>query len=290
MIDFAYNLFYRLAPSIGLPSTWFSPGVPTQRAAKKGQLHIEIVSHCWQYAHLLVYQLSSIVNYPPQDIKLTMTVFYAEEDSKTKALLDFFATQQVAHVTWNWQALSRTDLFRRAIGRNKAAKATNADWIWFADCDSVFMQGCLDGLAASLQALDDVLVYPRIEYTTALLEDDDPLFTDDAIQIVDLAIEKCTAHYPSRATGPLQITHGAVARACGYCDGISYFQKPMQRWRKTYEDSVYRWLLNTDGRPIDVPNVHRIRHVSKGRYKKDSLFTRIRQAIRKKDAAYKNNA
>lgn len=286
-----HNLFYRLAPSIGLPPTWFSPRLPLKRAAKKGELHIEIVSHCWQYAHLLVYQLSSIVNYPPKNIKLTMTVFYAEEDSKTKALLNFFAKQHLAQVTWNWQALPKEQLFRRAIGRNRAAKATKADWIWFADCDSVFLETCLDGLANSLQGIDDVLVYPRMEFTTALLEDDDPLFIDgaNAIQVVDLDIEKCTAHSPSRATGPLQITHGDVARACGYCESISYFQKPMQRWRKTYEDSVYRWLLNTDGKPIDVPNVHRIRHVSKGRYAKDSLFTRIRQAIRKKDTNYKND-
>jgi hypothetical protein len=38
------------------------------------------------------------------------------------------------------------------------------------------------------------------------------------------------------------------------------------RWAKTYEDSAFRWLMGTDGTGLDVPGVHRIRHVHKGRY------------------------
>ena len=49
-----------------IPSRWFlKPPDPATVTARSGILDIEIVSHCWQYAHLLAYQLSSLVNFPP---------------------------------------------------------------------------------------------------------------------------------------------------------------------------------------------------------------------------------
>ena len=76
-----------------------------------------------------------------------MTVFYSPEDTKTKALLDFFSEQVVPGVSWNWQPMPKQELFRRAIGRNRAALATKADWVWFTDCDLMFRDNCLDALA-----------------------------------------------------------------------------------------------------------------------------------------------
>ena len=84
-----------------------------------------------------------------------------------------------------------------------------------------------------------------------------------------------------KAKGPHQITHGDIARACGYCDAIKHYQTPAERWMKTYEDRAFRWLIGTHGTPLDIPNVCQIRHIVKGRYKKDSLFTRLRKFIRK---------
>ena len=60
--------------------------------------------------------------------------------------------------------------------------------------------------------------------------------------------------------------HGDVARQCGYCEQLPLYQRPAPRWAKTYEDAAYRWLLGTDGAGVDVPGVHRIRHIHKGRY------------------------
>ncbi len=149
-------LFWRIAASGVLPARWFSPPVPgpDSRAAKTGKLQIEIVSHCWNYSHFLVYQLSSLALSPPTRAEVTMTVFYCEEDQRTRELLEHFSGVHVEGVTWNWQKLPKGLLFRRAVGRNQAALATRADWIWFTDCDTLFRQGCLDHLSDRLRATD----------------------------------------------------------------------------------------------------------------------------------------
>ena len=73
-----------------------------------------------------------------------------------------------------------------------------------------------------------------------------------------------------------------IARACGYCDSIKYYQSPAERWMKTYEDRAFRWLIGTHGTPLPIPNVCQIRHIVKGRYaKQESAMTKIRKFIRK---------
>ena len=165
------SLFYRFAATGAVPASWFLKTIPATRAAKKGLLNLEVVSHCWQYSHLLIYQLSSFINYPPTRLKVRVTIYANEEDTKTLALLRFIQSYKIENVEWNWQFLPKEKLFRRAIGRNLAAKNTSADWVWFTDCDTVFHQGCLDNLAEQLQGRSDILVYPKRELTTDLLAD-----------------------------------------------------------------------------------------------------------------------
>src|SRR5690554_2629039 len=186
--------FLRLAASGWVPARWFLRDLPTaeQRAAREGHLSLEIVSHCWRYAHMLVYQLSSLALFPPRDLSVTMTVYYCEEDQVTVDLLNFFATQQVPGVHWNWQALPRQALFRRAIGRNHAALTTSADWVWFTDCDVLFRENCLDELAHALQGRRDALVFPAREHCTGLLPADAailrPTMTPPGVLDVDPAL------------------------------------------------------------------------------------------------------
>ena len=87
-------------------------------------------------------------------------------------MLDYFGRMEVPGVSWNWQPLAKEKLFRRSIGRNLAAKSTEADWIWFTDADIIFHENCLDTLAELLQGRDDGLVHPRIGLGTALLPED----------------------------------------------------------------------------------------------------------------------
>lgn len=283
--DAAALLFMRVAASGWVPARWFLPRLPTEaeRAARRGRLSLEIVSHCWGYAYMQAYQLSSLVLHPPREIDVTMTVFYSGEDAATVALLEHFGAIAVPGVTWNWQELDKHRLFRRAIGRNQAARATRADWIWFTDCDVVFHAGCLDGLAAALQGRLDTLVFPREERVSDLLPPDDPMLTAtrDPPCVVDIDPARFTPQQRDRATGPLQITHGDMARACGYCEQLAVYQKPVPRWAKAHEDRAFRWLLRTHGVPVDVPGVHRIRHASKGRYRGEGFSTRLRSAVRR---------
>jgi hypothetical protein len=277
--------FLHFAAGGWVPAGWFAPPPPAseQRAAPTGRLRVEIVSHCWGYAHMLAYQLSSLVLHPPSRLDVTVTVFHAEEDEATVALLAYFGAMHVPGITWNWQRLDTGRLFRRAIGRNLAARATTADWIWFTDCDLLFHAGCLDALAGALQGRRDALVFPLEEKTTPLLEPGDALLEAGrgAPRLLEIDPGRFEPRQNGRATGPLQITHGDVARACGYCASLAYYQKPSRTWAKAEEDRAFRWLLRTQGEAIDVPGVYRIRHISKGRYRGSRLSNAFRTTLRR---------
>ncbi|MBU2870991.1 glycosyltransferase family 2 protein [Colwellia sp. E2M01] len=283
-----YNKFFtqlfRLVIKHIIPVSFFRKPLPkvADRQAKEGHLSLELVSHCWQYSNMLVYQLSSFVNHPPKELTLTVTVFYSKEDEATQKTLDLFSNIEVPNVIWNWQATDKEKLFRRGIGRNAAALSTKADWVWFTDCDIIFHENCLDSLAKQLQGKTDTLYFPKEIQVTDMLEEDDPLLQAEAQpQVVDINTDSFKSHARSKAIGPYQIVHGDVARAIGYCDNIRIFQTESDRWRKTYEDTAFRWLVGTDGTPISIDGVFQIRHIKKGRYDEDSKISEIRIATRK---------
>ncbi len=291
-IDAITEFFLRFAASGFLPGRWFNPKLPAVANLHRAELplKLEIVSHCWKYAEFQLYQLSSLLNYPPSRCEVTHTVFYSEEDADTVRLLNFFRSKTVPNVSWNFIALPKEQLFRRAIGRNRAAKNTAADWVWFTDCDVVFHQGALDALAEQLAGRQDILVYPQSMRVTSLLAKDDPLIAQARAEpaVMDVDMSQFSIREFSRATGPIQIAHGDVARACGYCDGLAVYQKTMPRWSKCYEDRAFRWLLGTQGTPISVPNVLFIRHAEKGRYQQDSQLSVVRKTIRRIKSAVFN--
>lgn len=276
--------FFRLIIKHILPSAWFRSAIPTieDRKAVNGFFDIEIVSHCWGYSNMLTYQLSSYVNYPPTKCAVTVTVFYAIEDAKSQAVLDFFNKIKVDNVTWNFQALSKGKLFRRGIGRNMAARTSKANWLWFTDCDIIFHENCLDSLAEQLQGKQEILYYPKQERTTEMLTQDDPMLRQDSEpQIVNIKTEGFSLHSRDKAKGAFQIVHGDVARAIGYCEKLKMFQTEDDRWRKTYEDTAFKWLISSEGIPLDIDGVYQIRHVQKGRYTEDSNVSKVRSKIRR---------
>lgn len=278
--------FFRFAASGCLSPAMFRESLPaaSEICARSAPLSLEIVSHCWQYSHLLVYQLSSLVLFNPKNLKVTMTVFYCPEDQDTVAMLDYFAALSIDNIRWNWQALPKGELFRRSIGRNRAAKATTCDWVWFTDCDLMFGDGCLDRLSEVLQGRRDMLVFPAVENTTGLLDEDHPLLSagKSAHRIIDIDETLFKPQTRKKAKGPLQITHGDVCRAVGYCDSIAVFQQPVanEHFAKCHEDRVFRWLLGSNGVPLELPGVYRIRHQAKGRYAKASFLSTWRKNIR----------
>ena len=294
LADAVKELFFRAAASGAIPARPFQPPIPPPdaRAARTGRLTVEIVSHCWKYHHLLAYQLSSLVLHPPASVAVRMTVFYSPEDEGTAALLRFFQDQSVANVTWNWRPLDRTRLMRRSIGRNIAARESEADWIWFTDCDVVFHEGALDSLASELQGRRDALVHPREEWVTPLLPETDAMLHAARTEprLVEVDRSRFAPRQLSEATGPMQISHGDVARAAGYCSTIPVYQKPAERWRKAHEDRAYRWLLGTTGIALPIPAVFRIRHLAKGRYGTSGVAWTVRSRLRRLQSWWRDPA
>ena len=262
-----------------LRSLW--PAMDVVPAAREGRLSVELVSHCWNYSHLLECQLGSLVAHPPTEVEVTMTVYFSREDARTGRLLEIAAAERVEGVTWSWRALPKELLFRRSIGRNHAALSTAADWIWFTDCDVLFGDGCLDGLGRALQGRRDPLVFPAVERLTSLLEDEalggaaEPRLRqpEPGLEFVEVPVTK--------AKGPLQITHGDVARGMGYCRDMAVYQRPEPAFAKCREDTAFRWLLGTQGVPVEVPGVSRLRHLSKGRYTGTASGSLVRRTVRR---------
>ncbi len=274
----------RFAVSSPFPASWFYD-VPQSTEIDditSPPEHIEIVSHCWNYSHLFVYQLKSLVDHAPKDFKVTLTGFYCPEDKETVALIEEYASKKIDNIEWNFVALEKNDLMRRAIGRNKAAKETKADWIWFTDCDLMFGENTFPSLKEALSNESCILVFPEKVARTALLSKEHDVLCNGSEISADECLKKAGYNYHtfSKATGPVQITHGDTARRYGYCEQTSCYQEPKDHWAKAYEDRAFRWLLGTHGKPLDIEDVSIIRHVEKGRYRKDSAFSEMRKANR----------
>jgi hypothetical protein len=245
-----------------------TPGAGPQ--GRNCPLRLEIVSHCWKYSRLLSYQLSSLVLHPPRRVAVTMSVFYAPSDRKTLSVLAYFQNRSVANVQWQWRQLEERQLFRRAIGRNVAALATRADWIWFCDCDQAFGEGCLDALADQLARAPADFVYPEyVLFSPKQVAGGTLLREASALQLLDFNDSGFRAVRFNRAVGGLQIVRGELARRIGYCRNSRRFMRPARRWMRTFDDVEFRRIIGCKGSPIPVPQLYRIEHSAKGRFCKD---------------------
>lgn len=246
---------------------------PQRYRNKVNAQSIELVSHCWGYSHFLYHQLNSLIQYPPKHVWVVVTVFYSIEDKDTCALLTKASAHSHHNISWNFIPLSNKLLFRRAIGRNLAALATQADWIWFTDCDTLFVGSCLDQLATVLNQQTAPLVYPSQELRSIPLPAEHPWINHCAKDFDSWPIDQAL-FFPTklnRATGPMQITRGDVARQLGYCKDSRIFQRPAKYWRKANEDRLFRQQFGGDAKAVDIDGVLRIQHQDKGRYRQKQL-------------------
>ena len=231
-------------------------------------MKLEIVSHCWHYSRLLSYQLSSLCLYPPNGVEVVATVFYAEKDTDTRHVLEYFVELSLAeNLTVRPWSVPVECLLRRSIGRNLAAQATTADWVWFTDCDYLFGEECLEELPAALKEVPGPLAFPRVVYHNATHADGDRLVQKiSAPGVYDVDCSQFVAKRLNRAIGGVQLVPGDVARANGYLPDTRW-QQPATRLRfcRCREDRVYRAQLGTRGHPIKLPGVYRIRHSVCGR-------------------------
>jgi len=146
-----------------------------------------------------------------------------------------------------------------------AALATEADWVWFADCDFLFGDGALDALGGRAGETDAVLLFPREVQGSRTHATGDKAIAAASGPPRVLAIERedFSPMRFSRATGGVQIARGDVVRRLGYCKDSAPRARGL-RWRVPREDVKFRRSLGTRGTPIDLPNVYRIRHSQRG--------------------------
>ena len=242
---------------------------------------VEVVSHCWNYTRALAYQISSLIQNPPLHARTRLTVVWCPDDEPTAQLVE--AAQQWSlpnTVMLNFVALPRERAVRRAIGRNAAAIETQAEVVWFADCDMLFGTGTFDELLRLFVGDTSlVLAFPKwVKATTH--EDGDKLIAAVEMPIVQpLASPQtdCIKWYYNRAIGGVQMVAGLAARKHGYLPRTAKWQTPTQPgqaiWYRTYEDTRYRAYLGKrenvhrrgKGAKIHLPNVYRIRHSERGR-------------------------
>jgi hypothetical protein len=232
-------------------------------------MRVEIVTHCYHYPRLLRYQLSSLVLWPPVGVEVTMTVCFTPEDEATAAVLEEFTARKVARVRWNWRPMAARELCRRSIGRNRAALATEADWVWFADADYWFAAECWPAFGG-IEGRREPLVFPREvwRHRSHALGD---AYLERAAQATGLVWAEPGEFEPVRmrcAIGGIQIARGEVCRERGYLRESRRFQRPPRRavFQQCREDVAFRRALGTRGVAVDLPGVFRIRHSTAGRH------------------------
>lgn len=229
---------------------------------------VELVCHCYAekhdvFARLLTAQLSSLVLWPPK-CSVRVTVFTAPSDPAFEVVKSelgmalWSLPQPVRLMTF---AAEKQLLFRRSILRNKAAKETTADIVWFADADYLFGEGCLDRLAE--RTFKTRLVFPseyRVHRSHAIGDAEIERIKPGKLFTPDL-----TLFEPSRvgfAIGGLQIVSGDTAREFGYLNGDPKWQKPVDPalgFQDTKEDKHFRKAMGGSS-PINLPRLYRMRH------------------------------
>ena len=190
-------------------------------------MKIEIVTHRWQYSKLLMYQLRSLLLFPPQRATTLATVFFTEGDTATRDVVQYFsASEKPGNITIRGWNLDRERLLRRAIGRNLAALATDADWIWVADCDYVFGENALDTLSEMPPRTSVDLVFPMVVLSSRSEQAGDELIqrARGDVRIMSIDPRSFAAVQFDRAIGGVQIAAGKSCAGTATADPSRAFR------------------------------------------------------------------
>lgn len=229
---------------------------------------IEIVTHCYasqlpHYADALVYQISSLVLDKPKNCRVMLTVCFCPGDQWTQTVL-----------LWGNGVLGRDltaipldirSLGRRAIGRNKAAKTTPADIVWFADVDQCFREGILTRLAGMAWPEGAVMIYPRqiMIHKDHATGDRATALVEGHPRIIDINPNEFIPKRYNRAIGGVQIVKGDYCRKYGYLDGDEKWMKPTNgNFVSCTCDRAFRSNCRKVGKTpgVELPGLYRIRH------------------------------
>lgn len=237
-------------------------------------LTLEVCAHSWQYERATVFHLSAFALHPPQDCRLIATIFYATEDEPVCRVLDYFGRLSIPNVSWNFRALSPAALCRRAIGRNMACRESQADYLLLSDVDYLFGAGALDAAAELMPAACAAdpagprLMFPRRLESSISHADGDAELARVDLERLDLIAVDPTKYVTTRLPRPIggaQWLPGGFAREKGYLPDGHRLLRREERWRQTIEDRHCRGYWGIPRHALEIPNVWRIRHGSRGR-------------------------
>lgn len=236
-------------------------------------IQFELVTHCWaerlpMYATLLRAQLSSLVVHQP-NIMCQVTVCHSDTDQRTKEVVQYFKSKLLLKSI----ELPNPQIWRRAIGRNKAALESKAELVWFTDCDHLFFKGCLDQIWQHLNSKtfvgDPGLIWPSSYMANADKSHID-LFLQEhenhgGVVIPIIPGGQWYVHRLTRAIGGVQIVTGDFARHHGYLNGTKW-QKPVDRPFPDFKDDIIfrTFALRTGNCRIEPNGLYRLRHTEVG--------------------------
>lgn len=250
-------------------------------------MKIEVVTHCWAVEHPLFaaalrFHLTSMLAYSRKDKReadVQATICFSTDDALVRRVIREFAFPSKFRL--NPIALSVPRMTRRCIGRNVAAKQTDADIVWFCDADHVFSTGIFDQLATKEWPADEAkdegsgvpasMIFPQ----DILIHKDHQTGDEVLKSIAGFGIENISLprllppqdfipkHY-HRAIGGVQIVKGDLAREIGYLDGNENWQQPNPDGvlRSFRDDIAYRKACLKHGPiiPVQLLTVYRLRH------------------------------
>lgn len=245
--------------------------------------HIEIVTHVYSgkevpiYHKLLQLQLENLISFDHQkDLKVTVTVFYTMEDSLTTEVVHKFKTHcesyldKKSNVCLNPISIKKKRLFRRAIGRNIAAKRTKADVVWFTDVDYLFFNTSLMDAHEKCSKSDLNMVFPnKVNIHSRHVYGDRLIQSVNCVgfnSVHSINFDQFGVRKEKRAIGGIQIVKGDWCREHGYLDGTKWLEPVDDEggFRSCKCDVPFRKSVG-DSERVEITGVYRIRHSQAGR-------------------------
>jgi len=258
-------------------------------------MKIELVSHCYaknlpHFAACLCFQASSILKDQPKNCEVELGVWTTMDDMLTIDVAAYFQEifDETANIKLEINTLEPEKLWKRCIGRNLAAKYTDADIVWFTDVDHCFQDGIFDSIAEMVNqkrwpywgpdpngGLSTYcpsrarMIYPKRIMIQESHEVGDARLAGVISMIYgnnhrDAMLDKSefVQMKYNRAIGGVQIVEGDYAREHGYLDNTKW-QSPVDTPFPSFRDDVkYRKQCKQRGEVIgvDLPGVYRLRH------------------------------
>lgn len=237
---------------------------------------IEIVTHVYcppdvdQYAEHLRWQFASLLRHAGE-VGVRWSVCYTRTDARSAATVETLGNALTGPAATGFVLqgidLPPERLFRRAIGRDWAARHSPADVVWFTDVDYCFGPGSLAAALAGVAGRSGLFMPAEI-----LIHRDHATGDADVAAARSVLLpEPDPAHFAARrqrvCIGGVQIVDGDTARRVGYCGGTRWTEPvdPAAGFRSCRCDRAFRKLNGFRAVALPIPNVYRLRHSRDGR-------------------------